>query len=1025
MIDKFKGLSSLPIVIGLTALGAFSAVAAMVTGLAWLAVGAAVPLILLGLASIAAARQAEDRAKRLEKAAAWARAQGVKVEADDLETALVRYHSGQTAEREVLDQKAREAAEEVRDKDALLNALSARHLVASFDLQGQLIEANEAFRRALGYGEDELAHAPHQSFCHEDYARTEAYQAFWTRLVGGEPDSGKYKRFAKTGAHVWLQGSYTPVKGQSGEAEAILFLGTDITRAEDNARRANERAAAAESASAPMVVLSRDGMIGFVNAAAEAFVRGHEEAVARRWPGLTQPDLMRPLQIVGEDMDAQIALFSNEEAMPYRTEIDLDGVTLALSVAMVKDADGYYAGNVIELNDVTEERRREGVLTAWDRCQALAEFAPDGTILSANEKFLSAVGYERSEVIGQHHGIFVPKDQRSTSSSSEFWKALARGEPHAGLFEWVGRGDKPLWLRASYIPVTDGTGRVTKVVKAVHDVTEEMLAAGDQRALMDAVKRTQAVIEFDLEGHVLSTNAGFCEIMGYKEDEVRGRHHRMFVEADEAAGEDYARFWQHLAEGHSEAGKFTRVRADGSRVVLHAVYTLVRDSRGKPFKIVELATDITAHEKMATEASYKSSAFENASVAMMMVDREMRIQHINRSTVELFKENEDVFRTVWPNFDPERMIGRCVDDFHENPARIRAVLNDPARLPFRTGISIGDLRIDLAIGAVYDRDGAFVGCTLEWTDVTEARTHAGMVDALDRSQALIEFGLDGTIQKANQNFLDIMGYEADDIVGRHHSMFVTSDVAAGEDYASLWEELRAGKARTARVKRLGKGGREVYIQATYTPIFDQTGQPFKVVKVASDVTESEKRRQAEAKIEAERMTAQREAVDALAEGLKRLSNGNFGVHLKDGFTADYIQIRDDFNEAVRKLQEADKLRVRVEADQKKVVDRLANALRELAAGVLDSQIKETFPGEYDQLRRDFNTTVERLGEVMHAITSAARSITTGAGEISIAADDLSKRTENQAATLEETAAALDQITATVRQTAESAKEVNL
>jgi len=238
-----------------------------------------------------------------------------------------------------------------------------------------------------------------------------------------------------------------------------------------------------------------------------------------------------------------------------------------------------------------------------------------------------------------------------------------------------------------------------------------------------------------------------------------------------------------------------------------------------------------------------------------------------------------------------------------------------------------------------------------------------VVAAVQRSQAVIEFQLDGVIITANENFLSTMGYSLAEIQGRHHSMFVDPADAARPDYAQFWERLRGGEFFADAYRRVGAGGVEIWIQGAYNPVFDAAGKPYKVIKFATDIT------------------------------------------------------------AVRRQQAAmDAARAEAEAIQAQVVASLAGSLGRLADGDLTARIEAAFPGQYDQIREDFNRSVDSLREAMSAIAGATQALQTGSAEIAGATGDLSRRTEQQAASLEETAAAMDEITATVRQSAEGARQ---
>ncbi len=247
----------------------------------------------------------------------------------------------------------------------------------------------------------------------------------------------------------------------------------------------------------------------------------------------------------------------------------------------------------------------------------------------------------------------------------------------------------------------------------------------------------------------------------------------------------------------------------------------------------------------------------------------------------------------------------------------------------------------------------------------ELQELTGMVAALKRSQAVIEFALDGTILEANENFLSVMGYRLDEVQGAHHRIFVDPQDANTPAYADLWRRLNAGEFIADKFVRYAKNGARVVIEASYNPIFDIDGKPCKVVKFATDIT----------------------AVEAERE---------------------------------RRL-EADRLAAQVQAS---VVQSTGRALSALAAGDLSYRITDAFPGDYAVLREDFNRAIAALDQAVAVIRVNAASMQSGANEISSAAEDLSRRTERQAAGLEETAAALDQITATVRRTAENAQSAD-
>jgi len=494
-----------------------------------------------------------------------------------------------------------------------------------------------------------------------------------------------------------------------------------------------------------------------------------------------------------------------------------------------------------------------------------------------------------------------------------------------------------------------------------------------------------------------------------------------------------------------------------------------------------------AHAKQQSDAGFVAASVASVSTPLMTVNRDFIITSVNPATEKLFRENIETFRKLSPGIEAEKLVGACIDIFHKNPQHQRQLLSDPARLPYRTDITVGDMKFSLAVHAVRDPAGAYAGNVLEWHDVTQQRVNEGMLAALDRSQAIIEFALDGRILNANKNFLDVLGYTLAEVRGQHHSMFVDPTYRQSPEYRQFWDKLARGEFDANKYKRICRDGREVWIQASYNPILDQNGKPYKVVKFATDITATENEtNELRAKIAA--IGKSQAVIEFKLDGTIIGANENFlatlgysateivGHHHSMFVDPDYAQSADyrrfwerlnagefiadkfrrigrngkevwiqasynplvDLNGKVFKVvkfatdvtavenerRAAEKERAAKSEEQSHVVNSLADGLKALSAGDLTKRLDAAFAGEYDQLRLDFNAAADRLQEAMKNVLAATFGISTGATEISQAADDLSKRTEQQAASLEETAAALEEITATVKKTAENAQEAN-
>ncbi|MDD1604687.1 histidine kinase [Bradyrhizobium betae] len=380
-------------------------------------------------------------------------------------------------------------------------------------------------------------------------------------------------------------------------------------------------------------------------------------------------------------------------------------------------------------------------IDAIGRSQAMIEFNLDGTIITANKNFLDALGYRLDEIQGKHHSMLVPADQRDSAEYKAFWAALNRGEYQAREFKRIAKDGREVWIEASYNPVLDGNGKTVMVAKIATDITAKKIRSMTDASKIAAIGRAQAVIEFRLDGTIVSANENFCKALGYSLAEIEGKHHSLFVAEAERNGAAYREFWAKLNRGEYQSGEFKRIGKGGREVWILASYNPLLDETGKPFGVVKFATDVTA-EKL---------------------------------------KNADL---------------------------------------------------------------------------------AGQIAAIDKAQAVIEFNMDGTIITANANFLGALGYSLAEIKGHHHSMFVEPSERDSSAYREFWAALNRGEYQAAEYKRIGKGGKEVYIQASYNPIMDLNGKPFKVVKYATDVT-----RQVLVRMGNERVRGMMESVAAGSEEL--------------------------------------------------------------------------------------------------------------------------------------------------------------
>ena len=244
---------------------------------------------------------------------------------------------------------------------------------------------------------------------------------------------------------------------------------------------------------------------------------------------------------------------------------------------------------------------------AVDRSTAIIEFKPDGTIITANDNFLVTVGYRLEEIQGKHHRLFCFPDYQASAEYRMFWQRLAAGEFISERFLRRNKQGEEVWLEASYNPILGEDGRVASVLKLATNITTQVAREQEQNSMIDAISRSMAMIAFNPKGEVLEANANFLQTMGYRLEEIRGKHHRLFCTREEADSQAYRDFWARLNRGEFFSGRFQRVNRHGDSIWLSATYNPVFDASGRLYKVVKLARDVTSqvHQQQAESAAAK------------------------------------------------------------------------------------------------------------------------------------------------------------------------------------------------------------------------------------------------------------------------------------------------------------------------------------------------------------------------------------------------------------------------------------
>ncbi len=349
--------------------------------------------------------------------------------------------------------------------------------------------------------------------------------------------------------------------------------------------------------SANVMIADTDLPITYMNRAVIGLLKEAESDIQKDLPRFSVATLIGSnIDVFHKNPAHQRQMLANLNAT-HRATIRVGGRSFDLVATPLKTKDGKRVGTVVEWNDAALRLQNLGyaaIVAAIDKAQAVIEFTMDGIVLTANGNFLNALGYSLSEIQGKHHSMFVEPAMRGSEAYREFWGTLNRGQYQSAEYKRIGKAGKEVWILASYNPILDEKGKPFKVVKYATDITGQKLKTADLAGQIAAIAKSQAVIEFDMDGTVLTANDNFLHTLGYSLGEIKGHHHRMFVDPTERDSAAYREFWAALNRGEYQAAEYKRLGKGGKEVWIQASYNPILDLNGKPFKIVKYATNTTA-----------------------------------------------------------------------------------------------------------------------------------------------------------------------------------------------------------------------------------------------------------------------------------------------------------------------------------------------------------------------------------------------------------------------------------------------
>ncbi len=313
---------------------------------------------------------------------------------------------------------------------------------------------------------------------------------------------------------------------------------------------------------------------------------------------------------------------------------------------------------MFKLSGKLDKARLDAISESW----AMIEFDLAGNILQANDNFCKAIGYSLEEIKGKHHSMFVAANVAESTAYREFWSGLAAGKAQTGEFPRIHKNGDVIWIEASYNVLKDGSGKPTRVIKIAADITQKKLDALRTAGQIAAISRSQAVIEFEMDGTIIDANENFCKALGYTLSEIKGKHHSLFIEPTEVKSSKYQDFWKHLQSGQYHSDEFKRIGKGGKEVWIMATYNPILNDEGKPIRVIKFATDITStveqrlyrmgiQKEIDTDLDLVACAVDGtnqqaASAASAATQASSSVQTVAAASEELVSSIEEISRQV-------------------------------------------------------------------------------------------------------------------------------------------------------------------------------------------------------------------------------------------------------------------------------------------------------------------------------------------------------------------------------------------
>ena len=568
----------------------------------------------------------------------------------------------------------------------------------------------------------------------------------------------------------------------------------------------------------------------------------------------------------------------------------------------------------------------------------------------------------------------------------------------------LARGEKGITL-----PETAAEGDFDAMFQSITTISDEAETLRRQQVdyagQVAAIGKAQAVIEFNMDGTVITANDLFLEATGYRLDEIKGQHHRMFVEKDFGETAEYRDFWDRLNRGEYDTKVYKRIGKGGREVWLRASYNPILDTDGKPFKVVKYATDITLQRQENIINQHIKMATDGVRTNIMMVDADYAVIYMNKSMQDMIRAREAELKTDLRSLDFNNPLGASINAFHKDPSRLHKILDDSG-MASENHIEVGGIEFDLVISRIMDDNDRPVATVIEWEDVTVEMARAEEQQRIANENQRIRIALDNAstnMMVADKDFnivymnnvlqkmmreaeadlrKDLPNFDASRIIGSNIDIFHKNPAHQRGMLQNLTKTVEADIKVASYDFNL-----------IVNPVDDENGERLGTVVEWKDMTD-------ELAIEAE-----------IDEVVKATLAGDFTKRVStDGKQGFMLNLARNINE--------------IGTTTRTATDDMAWIMAQLAKGDLTEKIKTDYQGTFDLLKNSSNKTVDRLTEIVTQVNQSAGEVASASAELSTGSDDLSRRTEAQASALEETAASMEQLAVTVKQNADNARDAN-